>query len=746
MGFESPALVAPRFRGPQAFNPQPEAIGAPLEAARLCLVDLLDRLSGLLGEHAAPLLDAARQQLEQRSCRIAVIGQIKAGKSTFINALAKRPGLLPTDINPWTVVVTALHFRSAPTPPEHAAVFHLFSVDEWQQLADGGGRLRELTERLVPGFHSDLLRAQLEVMRKRAERRLGLKFADLLGKCHRFETVTPAILTDYVSAGDESAQQCSSSGKRRHYSDITRAADLYFNDSPFAFPITLIDTPGTNDPFLVRDEITRRSLENPDIYVFVVSALQPLSGGDIAMLRLLNGLHKDRIVVFINRADQLPNPRSDAAAIRAMIEKRLRLEFPALQIPVIYGSAWLGNLRLQADTAGFPAMLKPADARIPHQAGLHAAIDATASGDLPAVERSRAAQSMHMSSGMAEVSAAITRLMCTSSVAMLLRQIAVCLAELVRTADVTNRAELASIRELLKARRKESAALRKRIGEEQQSLAAFEDHADALQASFQGVDAHFKELVAAATQMLRHQLCGLVRDFADREADALMHTLQESPRLRAWRCDVLALREQLEAAYLVAFEEAASDLARVEQFLYPQLKRIVASLLPDYRGNLLEVPAWPEGLAPSVAPLGDKVTMDLGLSWWRRWFAGRRAAEARASHLRNLIEQDFLAIADELVREAEAHLGERVDYIMRRVNAISNGLRAGLERRSMTLAKERTLLNGGGDEHGLQRFEVEQTQRAEVCMGQQEAHSAALGELRSVLEGLDIAQGETRLQ
>ena len=110
----------------------------------------------------------------------------------------------------------------------------------------------------------------------------------------------------------------------RIYSDITRSADLYFNESPFAYPITLIDTPGTNDPFLVRDEITRRSLENPDIYVFVISALQPLSAADITMLRLLNGLHKDRIVVFINRTDQLANPAAEAPAIRAAVEKRLR--------------------------------------------------------------------------------------------------------------------------------------------------------------------------------------------------------------------------------------------------------------------------------------------------------------------------------------------------------------------------------------------------------------------------------------
>ena len=42
-------------------------------------------------------------------------------------------------------------------------------------------------------------------MRKRAERRLGPKFAELLGQCHRFKAVTPELLADYVSAGDDNS-------------------------------------------------------------------------------------------------------------------------------------------------------------------------------------------------------------------------------------------------------------------------------------------------------------------------------------------------------------------------------------------------------------------------------------------------------------------------------------------------------------------------------------------------------------
>jgi signal recognition particle receptor subunit beta len=319
MGFEAPAAAQAGSNGHVSGSGSAsgdERIGAPLEDVRLRLLGLIDSLGDELGEYAAPLLEAARGQLEGRACRIAVVGQIKAGKSTFINALAERPDFLPADINPWTAVVTSMHFRATKAPPEHAAEFHLFSHDEWRELAEGRGRLRELTERLVPGFQPDLLRAQLEVMRTRAERRLGVRFAKLLGQVHRYDDITPEVLADYVSAGDDMAMADANS-KRRLYSDITRSADLYFSQSPFAFPITLIDTPGTNDPFLVRDEITRRSLETPDIYIFVISALQPLSLADIAMLRLLNGLHKDRIIVFINRADQLPNPISDIAVIKS---------------------------------------------------------------------------------------------------------------------------------------------------------------------------------------------------------------------------------------------------------------------------------------------------------------------------------------------------------------------------------------------------------------------------------------------
>jgi hypothetical protein len=346
---------------------------------------------------------------------------------------------------------------------------------------------------------------------------------------------------------------------------------------------------------------------------------------------------------------------------------------------------------------------------------------------------------------MAEVSAAITRLMCTSGIAMLLRQIALCLAELVRTADVTDRAELQSILELIEARRRKSEALAKRVADEERSLAAFEEHAKALTTSFEEVETHFKGIIATAKELLYTQLGTMVREFASREAAYLQQALQEEPRCSTWRCDVMPLREEMEEAYLAIVDRAARDLDRLEEFLYPQLRMIVSSLLPAFHGGLLEGPAWPEGARPSIAPLGDKVTVDLAVSWWRRWFASRRISKERSNHLRYLIEDDFLKIANELVQEAEAHLTDRVDYIMGRVRAVTSGLKTGVERRTANLARERAVLEGAGDAEAAERFESEQRQRAEACRERQAAYEAALAELQSVVEGLDGAQGESRM-
>lgn len=713
-----------------------EPLGQALEEVRGRLLSVGRHLQKHVDEHAAPLLQEAQKQLREATCRIGIIGQVKAGKSTFINALAERPGLLPSDINPSTVVVTLLNFRNSAKAPEHAGKFHFFSSEEWKDLAEGGGDLRKLTARLVPGFKPELLRAHLDFMRKRAERRLGSHFHDLLGKSHCFEELTPEVLADYISAGDYDELGASN---RRHFSDITRTAELFFSEGPFAFPVTLIDTPGNNDPFLVRDEITRRALDDPDVFVFVLSALQPLSTADIAMLRLLNGLHKDRIVVFINRADQLPDPAADGAAVRSAVERRLRLEFPALDIPVVIGSSWWGSLGLLGEHIDLVAHLQPS-----HAAALLGAEAPAREADahVANLDPRRLSHALYANSGLPQVATAITQSMASSGTAVLLRQIAACFFEIAKSTDVSAKAEFQSLEKLLAARRAEAAILGAKIAEEEESLRQFEERAGALRETFRHIEKHFTELIATGTDSLRSDLGRLVQEFSSQQAELVLQPQAPRGSKKTAARNLAPLRERLETAYLVSFGQIAGDLSRIESFLYPQLKVIVANLVSDCPSSYLEPPTVPIEPLPS-APLSAALAMDLGERWWKPRLATKPSPQQQANQLRSSIEVEFAAVVEELGRLAQIRLTERADYTLQRLKTIGDGLLTGIERRRTALAAQQRTLYDDGD-HSLQRVDSELSQRlrsrADACA----ACTSASEELERVIEILDAGPGEAR--
>ena len=142
------------------------------------------------------------------------------------------------------------------------------------------------------------------------------------------------------------------------FADITKQADLYFDEGPFAFPVTLTDTPGTNDPFLIRDEITRRSLESADLYIVVLTARQPLSEADVNLMRLMHGLNSERIIVFVNRVDDFADVGYDLAEVLMYVEKKLQAELPGRAHPHRRRQRRVGQRRAQ----GRRRLPEPADA------------------------------------------------------------------------------------------------------------------------------------------------------------------------------------------------------------------------------------------------------------------------------------------------------------------------------------------------------------------------------------------------
>jgi hypothetical protein len=676
---EHPALEAGAGSGARLFATR--QIGAELEIMRRELVACGRELQAARPFRGGSFVDDMLRLLAKLTCRIAVIGQVKAGKSTFINGLVRSPGLLPTDVNPWTTAVTHLHFARADAPPNVAAEFTFFDSNEWERLARGGGHIRELTQRLVPGFEPELLQKHVEAMRRRSEDRLGATLRTLLGKKHAFPSISTEILERYVCSGLPNT----GSEHKGIYSDVVKSADLYFSSNDFGFPTTIIDTPGTNDPFLVRDEITRRALESADIYVVVLTARQALSSADVALLRILRGLHKERITVFINRIDELGDLVHDVPAIVKHVQGGLQREFPTSEIPVVAGSAIWAETAIRGGAPDVDRALTP---KLEAYAKL-----LTADGRVPAAQSP--VETLFLSSGLSPLCEVLARLTLDSHTGRVLTQISRSFSELARVGQNAANHEV----EMLETEGKSAPTPGNQGEMELRAVDAEVKENERLTVTLQGLltdlqvrtDALIEDQCTKMAEILRD----VVQGFSEVECENMRNALAEGHRGRVWRCDATLLRQSLEEEFVKSYREAEQEIGRLESHVFPKLKQLLARYRPDWRA--LDGTGAESGSAdlPSLSALSKVVALDLGEPWWKQWWTRDRNFEGQVTELDGLIRREFYPIVDELTQAARAHLKVRQANSLQEANMVFVGLVELLKEQSRArLERTRALITG----------------------------------------------------
>ena len=593
-------------------------------------------------------------------CNIAVLGQMNSGKSTLVNTLIGKPDFLPAEITPWTTVVTNLHF-GVPNMPRSGAVFDFFDADEWQRLAEGSTRVRELTERLIPDLDWATFYRQVGDMREKAMAKLGPRFEDLLGSQHSFSHVTPGLLQKYVCA--EPAIEETGAAETGQYSVITKAAHLYFDLGGFFYPTLVIDTPGINDPFLVRDEITRQNLERANIFVIVVTARQPLSNADVDLLRILRGLDKDRIIVFVNKIDEVENFPEFEAAVHSRIKGVLEREFPAARIPIIMGSArWAGLALAAADGAPLP--------ELPPAMRLSAREIAALGEDGPsfwapdlAVQEAVAAEEVMSRSGVPALALAVSEMMESGPIADSLRFSSVALAAIAANCAASADAGVemaAAFRDSLRAGRKlgegELAKMRRRLAETD----AIAQEIDKVVATSQS---RFDDQIETGLSALRKMLRIKLEDYAA-TMPAPGSDQADGDQQGRQSVNVMPLRAILEREFSQEFFRIYGrivDLARAGEARIQDLVRrtkdaggvaIVYSPLPVLK------------LAPPLAALGDPIALAAGGTIQAQWRRQQISSEERDARFRALIETQFQAIIDKLCAAAASDMTRATTFII----------------------------------------------------------------------------------
>ncbi|WP_162617677.1 dynamin family protein [Yoonia maritima] len=585
------------------------------------LGNLLARLREAVALLSHDRVLALIEELDNLSIGVSLIGQVKAGKTALTNALIGKPEMLPSDVNPWTSVVTSVHINT-PKPAGKAAVFNFFTTQEWLNMVEVGGTLGETATRSGFDEEVDEMHAQIREMQQRTELRLGHNFALLMGGKHSFVGFSSEMLRKYVCLGDEGSATIPDG----RYADVTKSADIYIDSASYRVPTIIHDTPGVNDPFLMREAITLDSLTGTDICVLVLSAQQSFSTVDVALLRTIRSMKKSSIIFFVNRIDALDNPTEQIPEIDSFIRDVLRTEELSPDIPIIFGSAAWAEMAVfgMSETVGaasIDCLTDLAAARLDNQNDVNSSPD-------PIGTLAHTVSKTRDLSGLFE------------------------LRKLVETKSISDIAvpHMAGIaRRALDIARTSKVFLQQVDETNWVTPPSFD--MDAAIARLETIQDEVTEAVAAETEAasnaMTEKMSNAYQAFCDREQAALEAELSETKRADGWTPQIEGLRRSLIATY--------SDFARetppkVDAILADAVQQ-VQSLYNSALGNsvqLIAVEPLETQSLKNPACLMRTMPLDITSNWLRGWLSKRAKRPSYIRKLRQLVAAEQRQTLEEI--------------------------------------------------------------------------------------------------
>lgn len=589
------------------------------------LVDLADCGEDAVAYQAREL----RRKLRGFEPSATLIGQVKAGKTTLVNALTGWPDLLPADVNPWTSVVTSLHLQPQARLHDRRASFRFFTNDEWDNLIRQGGRVGQIAARAGAEDELEKVRAQLDEMREKSKARLGRNFQMLLGQTHDYETFDQDLIQRYVCLGDDFWEEAGGDPEQGRFADITKSADLWFTGPDLPLPLCLRDTPGVNDTFMIREQITINALRGSRLCVVVLSAQQALSSVDLGLIRLISNVKAREVIIFVNRIDELADPVRAVPQIRSSITETLRRFDGPQEAEILFGSGYWAH---HAVSGSFGDLSEDSGKALVAWAEAH--VDG-------ALAQLSPAQIVWHLSGLQALGDCIAERIDQGPGARLEHSVMVAVDNLRTGLAAWPRSTPSAVSGPASGRASGPDASPARLQIAPQDLLrqfdVIEDRACAALES--GLDKGHKTF-GARTENAR-------RAFLGRATGSLVNHLEQYGEAEVWTYDPSGLRMLLRSAYKVFAQSTGKTATAV-------LARAAADIGALYRqafgltadSALIAPPPLPELPAPIC--LGQTIALDLRGSWWARFWRRQRGYEAFSEDFARLIHEETKPVVDTL--------------------------------------------------------------------------------------------------
>lgn len=223
-----------------------------------------------------------RWQKQEQTLNIGIMGQVKAGKSTFLNALLfdGRP-ILPEAATPKTANLTKVVYGE-----RYSLQVEYYSQQEWNEIvgqANQAGDASKVARELVAMGQASGIDLTQHWQRMGGEEHCETFYADDLAGLQ-------GLLNQYA-------------GNNGRYTALVKSTMLTLPDEQLK-GFEVVDTPGLNDPVQSRSQKTRDYMANCDVVFFLSRCSQFLDKSDVGLLgEQLPGKGVKRLVLVAGQFD-----------------------------------------------------------------------------------------------------------------------------------------------------------------------------------------------------------------------------------------------------------------------------------------------------------------------------------------------------------------------------------------------------------------------------------------------------------
>lgn len=205
---------------------------------------------------------------ESRRLNIGVVGQVKAGKSSFLNTLLfGGQEILPKAATPKTAALTKIEFGD-----ENAAEIEYYSAEDWEAQR----------RRAASGLDDNVTRAAQELVQM-VDDRVGQGRLDV-ARCLSMgtERLSFGSYTEMIGTLNQYV------GEDGIYTPLVKSVCLHLCDQRFDNQLlrecSIVDTPGLNDPVVSRTARTKEFIEVCDVVFLLSRSSQFLDKSDWTLL------------------------------------------------------------------------------------------------------------------------------------------------------------------------------------------------------------------------------------------------------------------------------------------------------------------------------------------------------------------------------------------------------------------------------------------------------------------------------